>query len=199
METKQCKKCQETKTLDQFYKANYNYKNNQDGYDYYCKYCRKGSHLNSIRTNKKQCSLDDCNKPHYAKELCRMHYARKARHGRTESKNKPVEKDRNYQYDDIKTIYRRNWMLKNSYKISLDEFNKRAANGCEICGNKPERNLHVDHNHSCCNGAKSCGKCVRGIICNRCNMAVDKMETGVMRPDYPQYELIKQYLEAYSG
>jgi hypothetical protein len=85
------------------------------------------------------------------------------------------------------------------YKMTLDTFLKRSANGCEICGNKPERNLHVDHDHNCCNGRKSCGKCVRGIICNRCNTAVDKMEDGLMRADYPEYEAIKQYLEEYNG
>jgi len=64
-------------------------------------------------------------------------------------------------------------------------------------GDKPEASLHVDHDHNCCNGVKSCGKCVRGIICNRCNKAVDKYETGLMRADYPDMERVKEYVNGY--
>jgi hypothetical protein len=31
------------------------------------------------------------------------------------------------------------------------------------------RKLAVDHDHQCCPGKKSCGKCVRGILCSYCN------------------------------
>lgn len=30
----------------------------------------------------------------------------------------------------------------------------------------------VDHDHRCCPHAKSCGKCVRGILCNRHNVGL---------------------------
>jgi hypothetical protein len=30
----------------------------------------------------------------------------------------------------------------------------------------------VDHDHACCPGAKSCGKCVRSLLCASCNKGI---------------------------
>lgn len=56
-----------------------------------------------------------------------------------------------------------------------DMLNKQ--NGvCKIC-DQPETKhhsplLHIDHDHACCPGDKSCGKCVRGLLCSACNTAL---------------------------
>jgi hypothetical protein len=191
---KECYKCKQTKDLADFYKANY--KSHLDGYDYYCKYCRVGSAIKTHRGNKKQCSIDDCERVHYAHTYCRMHYARFRRHGTTEAKNKPIGDDNIY-YFAGKPYSKREYVLKYNYNMEISEYETRAADGCEICGDKPERSLHVDHDHKCCNAPKSCGNCVRGIICNRCNKAVDKYETNKMRADYPYIERIKEYVNGY--
>lgn len=43
------------------------------------------------------------------------------------------------------------------------------------------QNFVVDHDHTCCPGKRSCGRCVRGLLCNRCNRALgqfgDDIET----------------------
>lgn len=52
-----------------------------------------------------------------------------------------------------------------------------AAQGgrCAICGRSDplgiglKNGFHVDHDHACCPGKRSCGDCVRGLLCNHCN------------------------------
>lgn len=46
---------------------------------------------------------------------------------------------------------------------------------CAICGRKPTtRRLAVDHDHRCCPGPKSCGRCVRGLLDAACNTNLGK-------------------------
>jgi hypothetical protein len=67
------------------------------------------------------------------------------------------------------------------YGITLDQYNDLLAKqggGCAICGIdvEGEKKLSVDHDHDCCPGSKSCGKCIRGLLCGSCNRAVGLME-----------------------
>lgn len=65
--------------------------------------------------------------------------------------------------------------LCNRYGITVDRYYEMLAEQqerCAICGYRPtesERRLAVDHDHGCCDGKKSCGKCVRGLLCTHCN------------------------------
>ena len=58
------------------------------------------------------------------------------------------------------------WSL---YRLTVDEFEAMAANGCMACGSM--ENLVVDHDHNCCPTKNTCGECVRGVLCSPCNTA----------------------------
>ncbi len=48
---------------------------------------------------------------------------------------------------------------------------------CPLCGIELTRNnANVDHDHACCNGSKTCGKCWRGLLCQSCNIGLHYVE-----------------------
>ena len=61
--------------------------------------------------------------------------------------------------------------------------------GCAVCGATPEDNgkaLAVDHDHSCCprvssGSRKTCGNCVRALLCDQCNRGIGLLGDNVDR------------------
>lgn len=71
---------------------------------------------------------------------------------------------------------RRTFAVKWRYGITFEQYDAmlNAQNGgCAICGDVPKlKSLHIDHDHSCCPGKRSCGKCIRGLLCGSCNWGI---------------------------
>jgi hypothetical protein len=71
------------------------------------------------------------------------------------------------------------------YGITIDQYHKMLEDQdykCKICNKKDSSNrlrLCIDHDHSCCKGSTSCGKCVRGLICFRCNTALGNVKDNI--------------------
>jgi len=205
VKNKTCVKCKQKLSIKMFYKSKAKY--DTDGYDYYCKECRKTSSLKSHRGGKRKpkCTLEGCDTPNYAGNLCKMHYERQRRTGSPTLKNYGREKYNNQPYEKVRANH-----LRLRYGITIEQYEEMAKNGCEICGRRgfKWKKLHVDHDHNCCpvprypNGAtmyhKTCGKCIRGILCDRCNGTVGLYEAGRLREEYPDRNKIMLYIAKYN-
>lgn len=70
------------------------------------------------------------------------------------------------------------------------------SNGiCCIC-KRPEiagRRLAIDHDHNCCPSGRSCGKCIRGLICLKCNNSL-----GAVNDDPTILLNMVSYLQSYN-
>lgn len=69
-----------------------------------------------------------------------------------------------------------------SYGLTMEGFDRLLEAQGYACGMCREpfgegQLIHVDHDHSCCRAKnRSCGKCVRGLLCHGCNIALGHIE-----------------------
>lgn len=114
------------------------------------------------------------------KRICKVCDSERAKKYYRENRESLLEKSKKYHLENKgiapsrQKEYYRNVHLKRTYSMTLDEYNKMLSDQggvCKICGqlNQNDWSLYVDHDHSCCLGAMSCGKCTRGLLCRKCN------------------------------
>lgn len=159
METYKCSTCKEFLPRDRFGSD----RSASRGFSYRCKSCNSArssarAMIPEVREARRLAS-----KEWYAANPDRVMEYRKA--------NKDRMRDSRYMLD---------------YKITLREYDEKLAaqgGGCAICSgvNPDGKRLAVDHDHSCCPGKKSCGKCVRDLLCDACNHGIGRFMDDVER------------------
>lgn len=162
------------------------------------------------------CSVDDCARPHLARTFCAKHYKRWQVHGSphvsahreycdcpdgTSHKTKVCsdcgeEKPRQDFWSSGKTHDLLNTYCKlcdnrrrvsNKHSLSREQFDELRQSTCAICDGPGEV---VDHDHACCpSNNSSCGRCVRGFLCRKCNVGL-----GMFLDDPEKLERAKDYI-----
>lgn len=152
------------------------------------------------------CSYGRCGRPVYARGWCGGHYnqqrlgkplrpLRGSPDWVADHLNKDGEKECSkckrwlpvsefYQRGDVaglRAFCRRCNILRRMGITAADYDRLLAEQGgrCAICGATEEDNgraLCVDHDHRCCPKNRSCGECVRGLLCDGCNTGIGYME-----------------------
>ena len=163
--TKECTKCKETKPLERYTRST----NNKSGYHSWCKECMSDKVLEyrGGRVFTKMQKTDTHKQCRICLELLpHSEYSRK--NGTYCNKCK---KDKDYD-----RVLRQKGLDIVSYNKLLE-----SQNGvCAICLSPPTKTrLFIDHDHSCCEGAQNCSKCVRGLLCSSCNTSLGLMKDNI--------------------
>jgi hypothetical protein len=92
-------------------------------------------------------------------------------------KNREHSREVSNRYTENNPDKNRKYALKTKYDMTVKQFEEMLSyqNGvCALCGlpTQDGQTLVVDHDHKCCPGKKSCGKCIRGILHSNCNVVL---------------------------
>lgn len=157
---KVCTSCEVPKELSEFGKQ----KRSPSGYRNICKQCRHDKeYLPSADAKKAAIKIrykNDSAFREYVRDKADRQYAADTTSGKQRSRKS--------------TLGRYFGMTVEQYEARVVEQNGR----CAVCKRTPEesdprrKQLCVDHDHSCCPGVKSCGKCIRGLVCHSCNVSM---------------------------
>ena len=135
----------------------------------------------------------DCNKEPRFKPHARCHSCFKKRRNAI----RDVEKTNRQNRESLKRNYlsRRKYVYRTRYGITEDEYQEMLKDQdyrCAICGTHQEDQkirMSVDHDHKCCPGLYSCGKCLRGLLCRNCNLML-----GVLKDEEEILQAAINYL-----
>lgn len=162
---KKCIKCNTEKALEEFPKA----KSCRDGRHSYCKTCMVEYRMGKYDYKLKRMTQTDTHKQ------CRNceHLLSLSAFKNPKSTNC---------IECTKTLARARSIRR--YGISLEDYDalfSKQQGRCAICNKTQTKFLAVDHDHSCCSddATRSCGKCIRGLVCFECNIALGMVQDNV--------------------
>lgn len=95
---------------------------------------------------------------------CDLSYAIKS--GATRRKPLPLKSSRNKSH------------LMRRFCLTVERFEQMILdqnNRCKICDKEFTVTPSVDHDHLCCPGHRTCGNCIRGLLCNLCNAGLGSL------------------------
>lgn len=163
---KTCTKCNKTKPHSEFHKK----KQVHDGYAYHCKACvreydMKENDPKRVMPRKEQDGLIHC-------RHCEEYLNKSEFWGNDLTYCRPCK---------TKVGINSNLKKKGLNMESYSDMEKSQNGVCAICKNpeSKKRRLSVDHDHECCPGSGSCGKCIRGLLCSNCNTALGLVKDSV--------------------
>ena len=179
MQTKTCKKCKTPKPKNDYYSRGIKRSTELEAV---CKECRlKRSKLNydgrKIERPCRECSTIFLPSGNYkfCSSVCQQKYADKISAKWSKDNPKRVKylqkRWRKLKPEQALIRYRRH-RLKTKYGLTLETFDALFASQnrrCALCNINTCRQWNIDHDHKCCSTTKTCGKCIRGILCNNCN------------------------------
>lgn len=87
---------------------------------------------------------------------------------------------------------KRNLKAKGLTLEAYDALLKKQKGNCLICGVKEsesKKRFAIDHDHACCPGQNTCGTCIRGLLCQRCNLVL-----GLVEDQVPLLKAMAKYL-----
>lgn len=123
------------------------------------------------------CIVEYCENQVHARSLCRTHYIRVEK---GQSLDEPVIGSPEYWHEcevpwcardaSFKfPICQRHRRVARQYGMTPAGYRDFCAPGkCKACGG--DDRLSVHHDHGCCGGGYSCGKCVVALLCFSCNL-----------------------------
>ena len=86
--------------------------------------------------------------------------------------------------------------LRRRYGLTLGQYDALllAQHGqCAICAStvagKNGQKFAVDHDHKCCPGPQSCGRCIRGLLCRSCNALLGHARDSLVVLDAAKFYL----------
>lgn len=134
--------------------------------------------------DQKECQVTSCDKPSDIRGYCSFHYLRKYSGVPLDApkKNRKSYLGRKCFVGTCENAaggerglckWHSNWSGKYGFSVAQVVQILNSPYLCEICDSElGTKNINIDHDHECCPGQQTCGKCIRGLLCRACNRGI---------------------------